>query len=63
LLRAGVDARLEALEFKRTHLEQQEYDRMVAVLRATLGPGEFSRLMTAGATMTHEQATEEARSM
>jgi non-specific serine/threonine protein kinase len=55
-----IDARLGALEFKRTYLDQQEYDRMVARLGATLGPGELTRLMAAGATLTPDQAIEEA---
>jgi non-specific serine/threonine protein kinase len=55
-----IDARLRALEFERTYLEQQEYDRVVARLRATLGPDELTERMAAGATLTADQAIEEA---
>ena len=54
-----VDALLTSLELRRHYIEQDEYDRMLVVLRAALGPNELSNLMANGATMTEAQAIEE----
>jgi tetratricopeptide (TPR) repeat protein len=51
-----VDARLSTLEAKREYTEQQEYDRMIAALRAELRLDELERFMAVGATMTEEEA-------
>ncbi len=52
-----VDARLAAMGSARAE-EQQEYDRVLNVLRDALGADALGKLMAAGAAMTEEQAVE-----
>jgi non-specific serine/threonine protein kinase len=52
-----VDARLAAMGTARAE-EQQEYDRVVNVLREVIGADALGKLMAAGATLTEEQAVE-----
>jgi predicted ATPase/transcriptional regulator with XRE-family HTH domain len=54
-----VDARLMALGSANA-VEQLEYDQVLVVLRDALGTDMVTALMVAGATMTEEQAVEEA---
>ena len=54
-----VDARLMALGSSNA-VEQLEYDQVLVVLRDALGTDMVMALMVAGATMTEEQAVEEA---
>jgi predicted ATPase/transcriptional regulator with XRE-family HTH domain len=58
-----VDARLAAQGSHRTAPEQQEYDRVCAILIAALGSLEYQRLMEAGAVLTHEDAVGLGRSL
>lgn len=60
-LLAFADALLESLEVRRHYIEQQEYDRMLVVLRARLGSDELARVTTIGAAMTEDEAIAEAR--
>ena len=55
-----VDARLEALESGRDFIEQPQYERILAVLRETLGADALVNLRAEGATMNEDQAVEEA---
>jgi hypothetical protein len=55
-----VDARLEALASGRDFIERPQYERVLAVLRETLGSDALAKLMAAGATMNADQAVEEA---
>jgi tetratricopeptide (TPR) repeat protein len=55
-----VDARVAVLGVARWYTEQQEYDRVLAVLRGAVGAAELADLMVAGAEMTEDQAIEEA---
>ena len=57
-----VNARFVAAGSLRVKGLQQEYDRVLAVLRATLGADSVAELMAAGAAMTEERAAEEAYS-
>lgn len=55
-----VDARLTALEARREYTEQQEYDKMAAVLRDAIGEDEVAKLVAEGAAWSEEQAIAEA---
>ncbi|MBV8531391.1 MAG: helix-turn-helix domain-containing protein [Candidatus Eremiobacteraeota bacterium] len=56
-----VDARFAAKGSARLHnQEQEEYNRVIAVLREASGGGAIASLMAAGAEMTEEQAVAEA---
>jgi non-specific serine/threonine protein kinase len=55
-----VEGLLSSTELRRHYIEQHEYDRMLAALRAALGAGEVATLMAAGALMNHAQAIGEA---
>jgi predicted ATPase/transcriptional regulator with XRE-family HTH domain len=54
-----VDARIAALDATRTHLESQEYDRVLAVLRGAIGDARVAEAMAAGSVLTQEQAIDE----
>ncbi len=58
-----VDARLNALEALREHAEQQEYDKMIALLRDTLGADGLGKLLDEGRHFTDEQAISEERTL
>ena len=59
-----VDGRLTALRHAaRQYTEQQEYDRVLAVLRRALGTDELAKLMSDGAALTEEQAVAYALEM
>jgi len=53
-------ARHVSLGSAREYTGQQEYHRVVAVLRNVVRADELANLMTAGAAMTENQAIEEA---
>jgi predicted ATPase/DNA-binding XRE family transcriptional regulator len=55
-----VDVRLLAIGSQRLPFMEPEYDHALVVLRETLGIDAVATLMAAGATMTEEQAVEEA---
>ena len=55
-----VDARLEALASGRDFIERPQYERVLAVLHETLGSDALAKVMAAGATMSEDQAVEEA---
>ena len=55
-----VDARLAALGSGRFTVQEQEYDRVLAVLRDAMGAELVANLMADGAAMTEDQAVEEA---
>jgi tetratricopeptide (TPR) repeat protein len=55
-----VDARLEAIGSAKLYLHEQEYNRVLAVLRDAMGAGPVASLMADGGAMTEEQAVEEA---
>jgi predicted ATPase/DNA-binding XRE family transcriptional regulator len=55
-----VNARIESLEAVRDFIEQPQYDRVLAVLRETLGADALARLMAEGAAATEEQAVDVA---
>jgi predicted ATPase len=55
-----VDARLEALASGRDFIERPQYERALAVLLELLGSDALAKLMAAGATMSEDQAFEEA---
>jgi len=55
-----VDARLAGLGAERQYTEQQEYDCTFAFLGAMLGADRFAALMAAGATMSEEEAIDQA---
>ena len=55
-----VDARLEAIGSAKMYIYEHAYDRAVAALREVLGADAVTSLMLEGATMTEEQAVEEA---
>ena len=55
-----VDAQLEALATGRDFIERPQYERVLAVLRETLGSDVLAKLMAAGATMNADRAVEEA---
>ena len=57
-----VDARFAALGRTRIVTVQQEYDRALAALRDALEADALAKEMAAGASMTEDQAVEEARS-
>jgi predicted ATPase/DNA-binding XRE family transcriptional regulator len=42
---------------------QQEYDRALAVLRGAIGPDDLTHLMAAGATMTEDEAIDQAHAI
>ncbi|MGA8534116.1 MAG: helix-turn-helix domain-containing protein [Candidatus Tumulicola sp.] len=58
-----VDARLAAMGSPRHQHEQPEYDQALVVLRAAIDADALVKLMTEGATMTEEQAVEQALTM
>ena len=58
-----VDTRIAALGAVRQYLQQQEYDRVMPILRDTIGAERFEDLMVLGSTMTEERAIETARSL
>ena len=53
MLLGFVDARIAALEARREFTERQEYDRMSAALRGTLGP-RLDNVMALGAEWTED---------
>ncbi len=55
MLLGFVDARIAALEARREFTERQEYDRMSAALRGTLGP-RLDNVMALGAEWTEDGA-------
>jgi hypothetical protein len=58
-----VDARMAELQHEREHTEEQEYQRVLSVLREKLDAGELERLMPEGAAWTEEHAMAEARAI
>jgi hypothetical protein len=58
-----VDARLAAMGSVRQESQSEDYVQMSAALRDTMGTDAVAKHMTAGATMTEEQAVEEALAM
>jgi predicted ATPase/transcriptional regulator with XRE-family HTH domain len=56
------DARCAALETRRDKSTQQEYDRVLALLRDALGADAVAKLMAEGTALTEEQAVEETLS-
>jgi predicted ATPase/class 3 adenylate cyclase len=56
-----ADAQLAARDGSREETEQQEYDRVIAVLRKALGADEYGRLMEEGRNWSEERAIAEAR--
>ena len=63
LLLGYVNARLPTIGRQRHLDEQQEYDRALAALRRAMNPPELARLMTHGATLSTNDAVEQARSI
>lgn len=59
-LRGYVDARLAALEAVREYTEQQEYDKMLAVLHDALSETDCTTLMVEGGGWNEDQAITEA---
>jgi predicted ATPase/class 3 adenylate cyclase len=55
-----VDTRTTALDAVREYTEQQEYDKMLAVLREALGADELARLLQEGSGWSEDQAITEA---
>jgi hypothetical protein len=55
-----VDARLSALESLHEYTEQQEYDKILPVLRDTLGEDELDKRTAEGSTWSEDQAVAEA---
>jgi tetratricopeptide (TPR) repeat protein len=55
-----VDARLEAVGSARMYIYEQGYDRAITALREAIGAPAVASFMAQGATMTEEQAVEEA---
>jgi len=55
-----VDARTAQLEALREYAERQEYDRIVAALRAELGDALFARARTEGAAWSEDYAVAQA---
>jgi hypothetical protein len=55
-----VDALFATLEALREYTEQQEYDKMIPVLRDALGADEVAKLMAEGSTWSEDQAVAEA---
>lgn len=55
-----LDARLTGLEASRVYTEQQEYDKMLAVLRDALGKNDCTKLMEEGRAWSEDQAVTEA---
>jgi len=51
-----VDARIAAMGSARDYVGQQEYDRVLAVLRSAMGADAVENLMSEGEAMTEEQA-------
>ncbi|HKU81762.1 MAG TPA: hypothetical protein VJP76_06285, partial [Candidatus Tumulicola sp.] len=56
MLLGFVDARLESLEARREHTEQQEYDRMTTALRAAFDENKLGDLMALGAAWSEDGA-------
>lgn len=61
LLLGYVDARTAALGASRHYIEQQEYDRVLTVLRDALGTDKLSKMMAVGALLTDDRALDSAR--
>jgi hypothetical protein len=60
-LLGSVDATLnDLLEVARTHSEQEEYDRVLALLSDTLGENKLAKLMLDGAGIAEDQVVEQA---
>jgi predicted ATPase/DNA-binding XRE family transcriptional regulator len=57
-----VDARIAALS-PRQYITQQEYDRVISVLRDTMSTDELANVMLAGAAMNDDEAIAAARSL
>jgi predicted ATPase len=55
-----VDARLGSIETLRQYTEQQEQDKVLSALRASLGEDQLAKLMAEGATWTEERVFGEA---
>ncbi len=53
-----VDKRMREIDLKREFTEQQEYDRILAVLSGALGVEPLAALMADGATLKEERAVE-----
>jgi tetratricopeptide (TPR) repeat protein len=62
MLLGFVDGRLTALEVRREYTEQQEYDRVIGVLRKELGT-RLEAVMALGADWSEEEAVSVAGSM
>jgi hypothetical protein len=58
-----VDARIAALGGSRDRIDEPEYDRVLTVLRDTLGSDELATLRAEGAAMTQEQVIDVGRSI
>jgi predicted ATPase/DNA-binding XRE family transcriptional regulator len=54
-----VDTRVTALHATRTHVELEEYNRVLGVLRGAIGEAATADAMAAGSVMTQEQAIDE----
>lgn len=55
-----IDTRLTTLQTLREYTEQQEYDKMLAALRASLGADDLAKVMSEGRAWTEDRAVEEA---
>jgi predicted ATPase/transcriptional regulator with XRE-family HTH domain len=58
-----VDARITALGTSRQFIQQQEYDRVLTILRNTLGTAKSRKMMMFGALITEDEAIETAQSL
>ena len=58
-----VDERIAALGSPRQPVQQQEYDRVIAVLNETIGTPALRRLVSQGAALTTDHAVEAAQSL
>jgi tetratricopeptide (TPR) repeat protein len=59
LLLGFVDARMAELEHQREHTEEQEYQRIVSILRSRLEGSRLDRLMADGRSLSEAQAIAE----
>ena len=55
-----VDARLASMGSAQLMIQEQEHDRVIALLREAMTPGDLTALLAAGAEMTQERAVAEA---
>ncbi len=58
-----ADARLTSLGFSEVYVLHHRYDRALAELRDSVGAQDLVQLMAAGATMTEDEALEQARGL